>query len=120
MDVNCTGSVNCYTPSGTIGVLSTSNSAYQPAFKATLGWDFATGIGTVNAFNLVNSWPQTGITAVSGAPQTAVISSGFAASLVAKITDAKRKSGDRRHGNVPGPRQRRERYVRRRHKYRRD
>ena len=87
MDVNCTGSVNCYAPSGTIGVLSTSNSAYQPAFKATLGWDFATGIGTVNAFNLVNSWPQTGITAVSGAPQTTVISSGFAAPLVAKITD---------------------------------
>ena len=87
MDVDCIGSVNCYTPSGAIGVLSTSNSAYQPTFKATLGWDFATGIGTVNAYNLVENWPQTGITAVSGAPQTAVISSTFAAPLVAKITD---------------------------------
>ena len=87
MDVNCTGSVNCYAPSGTSGVLSTSGSSYQPAFGATPGWDFATGIGTVNAYNLVESWPQQGITAVSGAPQTAVISSGFAASLVAKITD---------------------------------
>ena len=28
-------------------------SAYQPAFAATTGWDFATGIGTVNAYNLV-------------------------------------------------------------------
>ena len=53
MDVNCTGSNNCYLPSGTNGVLSTSNSSYQPAFTTTPGWDFATGIGTVNAFNLV-------------------------------------------------------------------
>ena len=53
MDVNCTGTNNCYLPSGTNGVLSTSNSSYQPAFTATPGWDFATGIGTVNAFNLV-------------------------------------------------------------------
>jgi subtilase family serine protease len=49
---------NCYVPSGTYGVLSTSNSAYQPAYSATTGWDFATGIGTVNAYNLVMGWPQ--------------------------------------------------------------
>ena len=29
--------------------------SYQPAFGATPGWDFATGIGTVNAYNLVYS-----------------------------------------------------------------
>ena len=57
MDVNCTGANNCYTPSGANGVLSTSNSAYQPAYGTTTGWDFATGIGTVNAANLVNNWP---------------------------------------------------------------
>ncbi|MGC1293074.1 MAG: hypothetical protein WA855_17470, partial [Candidatus Acidiferrales bacterium] len=28
-------------------------SAYQPAYGATPGWDFATGIGSVNAYNLV-------------------------------------------------------------------
>jgi hypothetical protein len=28
---------------------------YEPAFPATGGWDFATGIGTVNAYNLVYS-----------------------------------------------------------------
>jgi hypothetical protein len=33
------------------GVTSLSPQAYP----ATVGWDFATGIGTVNAFNLVNS-----------------------------------------------------------------
>jgi subtilase family serine protease len=57
MDVNCTGTNNCYNPGGTNGVLSTSNAAYQPAYVTGTGWDFATGIGTVNAFNLVNAWP---------------------------------------------------------------
>jgi hypothetical protein len=52
MDVPCKGTVNCYLPSGTYGVLSTSNSAYQPAYGTHVGWDFATGIGTVNAYNL--------------------------------------------------------------------
>jgi len=57
IDVNCTGTHNCYKPSGTYGVLSTSNSAYAPAYATGTGWDFATGIGTVNAANLVNNWP---------------------------------------------------------------
>ena len=56
MDVPCQpdlGSLfNCYLPSGIYGVLSTSNSAYQPAFGTNTGWDFATGIGTINAANL--------------------------------------------------------------------
>jgi subtilase family serine protease len=56
MDVPCKGSSNCYLPSGTYGVLSTSNSAYQPAYGTGIGWDFATGIGTVNAKNFVNSF----------------------------------------------------------------
>jgi subtilase family serine protease len=41
---------------GTYGVLSTANTAYAPAYKAATGWDFATGIGSVNAFNLANAW----------------------------------------------------------------
>ena len=58
-DANCqahsgaTGKVNCYLPSGSIGVQSTSNSAYQPGYPTTTGWDFASGIGSVNAYNLV-------------------------------------------------------------------
>jgi hypothetical protein len=33
---------------------------YEPAFPTTVGWDFATGIGTINAYNLVFSqvWAQ--------------------------------------------------------------
>jgi hypothetical protein len=49
---------NCYRPSGTYGVLSTSNNSYQPAYSATTGWDFATGIGTVNVANLVENWNE--------------------------------------------------------------
>jgi subtilase family serine protease len=56
MDVPCTTSVttnNCFIPSGTYGVLSLSTTSYQPAYTTTTGWDFATGIGTPNAYNLV-------------------------------------------------------------------
>ena len=61
MDVPCTFNGtslnNCYDPGGTssngvVGVLSTSNTAYHPAYGTQVGWDFATGIGTVNAYNL--------------------------------------------------------------------
>jgi subtilase family serine protease len=50
-----TASFNCYLDGTTNGVLSTSNFSYKPAFAAGTGWDFATGIGTVNAYNLVRS-----------------------------------------------------------------
>ncbi|HLH03046.1 MAG TPA: S53 family peptidase [Bryobacteraceae bacterium] len=71
MDVNCqplttsTGAVvgrfSCFYPStnpGTNGVLSVSDTSYEPAYPAKSGWDFATGIGTVNAYNLVANWPS--------------------------------------------------------------
>jgi hypothetical protein len=56
---------NCYHPGATYGVLSTSNTAYQPAYPtgpgqpfptSSPGWDFATGIGSVNAYNLVMNY----------------------------------------------------------------
>lgn len=50
------GTPDCYAPSGADGVLSTSTTAYQPAFRATPGWDFATGLGSVNAANLASAW----------------------------------------------------------------
>lgn len=56
MDVVCTGKNGCYKPSGTYGILSTSTTAAKPAYGTSTGWDFATGIGTVNATNLVNNW----------------------------------------------------------------
>jgi hypothetical protein len=51
---------NCYRPSGTYGVQSTSNSSFAPAYKTTIGWDFSTGIGTVNVLNLVMGWSGNG------------------------------------------------------------
>jgi subtilase family serine protease len=55
-DSPCTGSNNCYLDGATVGVLSTSNSSYAPAYKTTTGWDFATGLGTINVNNLVRAW----------------------------------------------------------------
>ena len=70
IDAYCTANrngtlYNCYKPSGTDGVLSTSNSAYQPAYPTGPdqpfpsngpGWDFGSGIGSVNAYNLVMAY----------------------------------------------------------------
>jgi hypothetical protein len=55
---------DCYGPpaspagSNTNGMLFTLNSSNMPvpAFQATTGWDYATGIGSVNVYNLVRSW----------------------------------------------------------------
>jgi hypothetical protein len=56
MDVNCTGASRCYRPSGTYGVLSTSTAAYSKAYGTTTGYDLATGLGTLDAYNLVTKW----------------------------------------------------------------
>src|SRR5713226_3779464 len=56
MDVDCVGP-NCFLANGSVCVLSTSNTSFAPAYGTNIGWDFATGIGTINAANLVNNWP---------------------------------------------------------------
>lgn len=69
--VNCGGSTNCYGAAavagggrrgggfgaGLNGALSTSTSSYSPAFGSAAGWNFTTGLGSVNVANLVNNWP---------------------------------------------------------------
>jgi hypothetical protein len=61
--VPCFG-FDCYGATGSLtggyyyGVLSTSAATNSPAFAAQTGWDFATGIGTVNVANLVNNWSR--------------------------------------------------------------
>jgi hypothetical protein len=48
---------------GTCAALAVNSSdAYQPAFGTTTGWDFATGIGTVNVSNLVASFGSSAAT----------------------------------------------------------
>jgi hypothetical protein len=93
MDVNCTGTHNCYRPSGTNGVLSNSNSAYSGAFGTTIGWDFATGIGTLNAYNLVTNWnsgvvPPTPSIAISSVNPSSItlVQGGSAQGLTVNLT----------------------------------
>jgi hypothetical protein len=57
---NTSQSYSCYLPAGTYGVMSTNPNAYAPAFATNTGWDFATGIGTVNVYNLITNWASTG------------------------------------------------------------
>ncbi len=71
--VPCAGSANCFTGSGQAeGVLSTSNTSFQPAYAAAPGWDFATGIGSVNAANLLTAFVNT-VGSASGAPAAPVL-----------------------------------------------
>jgi subtilase family serine protease len=53
-----TGSDDCFNPGGRFGVLSTSDRSYEPAYVADVGWDFASGLGSVDAANLVKNWPR--------------------------------------------------------------
>ena len=87
MDVNCVGSANCYLDGATEGVLSTSNSSFSPAYGTNTGWDFATGIGTVNAANLVNNWPAAGPNfSLSASPSSMTITQGANGSTTITVT----------------------------------
>jgi hypothetical protein len=63
MDIPCGqnkdgGYYDCYgaaTP--IVGELSSSDSTGEPAYPATVGYDLATGLGSVNAANLFDAWP---------------------------------------------------------------
>jgi len=79
MAVGCTGNNNCYDSADGTGVLSTSNSTLQPAFAAATGWDFATGIGTVNVANLVTNWPGSAPSpdfSLSASPSSVTVTQG--------------------------------------------
>lgn len=71
--VNCAGTLNCYGPIGfagagrggrpsetsSAGALSVSSTTFTPAYAASdPTWNFATGIGSVDAYNLVTNWPK--------------------------------------------------------------
>jgi subtilase family serine protease len=69
ISVNCSGDINCFgigfvgrgrgaTGFDGNGSLSTSSHTYNPAFAAGSGWNFATGLGSVDAFNLVMNWSK--------------------------------------------------------------
>ena len=70
IDVNCTGTADCFGSTGLVvvgrggrqggnavaGALSVSSSSFTPAYSTGASWNFATGIGSVDAFNLVMNW----------------------------------------------------------------
>jgi subtilase family serine protease len=64
MDIPCgqnakDNSYDCYEDGiKIIGELSTSTSASEPAYPATVGYDLATGLGSVNATRLFDAWPH--------------------------------------------------------------
>ena len=98
IDLDCyTGGFNCYQPSpgSGYGVLSTSNTSYSPAYGTATGWDFATGLGTLNANNLVNNWP-TGTTAnfsLSLSPNTLTIAQAASGASTITITPTNNFAG---------------------------
>lgn len=56
--VPCYGTANCYAPiAGGFGILSTSDLWDSEAYGSKTGWDFTTGLGTINVTNVVNYWP---------------------------------------------------------------
>ena len=68
IDVNCQGSHDCFLDKATNGVLSKSDSSFAVAYGAGVGWNFSTGIGTVNVYNLILNW-SSGLTARTAAAQ---------------------------------------------------
>jgi subtilase family serine protease len=68
--VNCQGAISCFgqefegrglaTPvtglASANGALSTTSQTYTPAFAAASGWSFATGLGSVDGYNLILNW----------------------------------------------------------------
>ena len=94
IDVNCRGTYlqnpSCYGSTGTSGSsaqgsLSTSGTTYNPAYGTNTGWDYATGLGTVNVFNLISNWnlAQTKLTLV---PSSTSGSVGQSVTLTLTIT----------------------------------
>jgi hypothetical protein len=61
------GAVNCSkTSSGGVGVLETTVAGViTPAYSTTLGYDLATGLGSVNVANLISKWSTPGLTSTS-------------------------------------------------------
>jgi hypothetical protein len=52
------GSLNCSSgATGGIGIVETGTPANTPSYTAGTGYDLATGLGSVNVFNLVSNWP---------------------------------------------------------------
>jgi hypothetical protein len=75
-DVPCLyGDLNCYAPSYGFGMLSlTGQNSLAVAYPSTPGYDEATGIGTVNVYNLLTNWTTGATSSVTLTADSATIS----------------------------------------------
>jgi subtilase family serine protease len=82
------GSLDCFVnPGATYGLLSTSGSAsLKVAFPSGIGYDNATGLGSVNIYNLITKWntAYTSSTELKAAPTS--ITSSQSTDLTATVT----------------------------------
>jgi subtilase family serine protease len=88
-DAPCTGTIDCYLPGGTTGALSLSGSSYEIAYPATTGWDFATGIGSINVTNLVNSWSASAQVLTLSPPSLTFTPTAVGSTSVAQVVTVK-------------------------------
>jgi len=96
--VPCAGnSTNCSSKTtGTNGVLVDPANTTTPAWQAGTGWDYATGLGSVNVANLATAWgtavgafkATTTSTKINGATTQVTITHGTSVSLSATVTTA--------------------------------
>jgi len=94
---------NCYfgnaSGTGGYGVGSTVNKSYKPAYKATKGWDFATGLGSVDAYNLAQNWNTviayggSTVTTLTATPQSVPQGTNFTLTATVSLKDAGRAPG---------------------------
>jgi hypothetical protein len=98
-------SYNCsnQTSSG-YGILVNPSATSQPAWLTTAGYDLATGLGTVNAANLVNDWSSVSFTAsttsLSISPTT--ITHGAQANFTVSVTPTSATGDVSLAGGPPG------------------
>ena len=84
-----TGTFDCYGSGGTkaapvYGQSSLSDSALQLAYPTTPGWDFGTGLGSVNGYNLIKNWVLVQTSTAVSTPGSPLL--GHPATFTATVT----------------------------------
>jgi subtilase family serine protease len=88
-DIPCFSTLNCIgedTATTTYGALSLSDSTFEDAYPTTTGWDFATGLGTINVYNLIQNW--NGVLTGTGVAGTNPVAANTNVTFTATVTSA--------------------------------
>ncbi len=87
----CEGTYNCYTPKGdTYGILSATDSSLVEAYNSGVGYDLASGLGSINAGNLFSAWDlaQNGGTVIGLSLSASSVAQGVAINVAATLAYA--------------------------------